>query len=64
MEKVKKSLIVEKSKYPDDKGKYVLWLYSKTKHGECWRGLFKWSKKDCMERKLNLIHETKSEASC
>lgn len=30
MEKVKKSLIIEKSKLPDNDEKYVLWLYSRT----------------------------------
>lgn len=57
MEKVKKLLIVEKSKIPDNDGKYVLWLYSRTKRGECWRGLFKGSKKECIERKLDMINE-------
>ena len=57
MEKVKKLLIVEKSKFPDSDGKYVLWLYSRTKHGECWRGLFKGSKKECIEKKLDMINE-------
>lgn len=57
MEKVKKLLIVEKSKFPDSDGKYVLWLYSRTKRGECWRGLFKGSKKECIERKLDMINE-------
>lgn len=57
MEKVKKLLIVEKSKFPDNEEKYVLWLYSKTKQGECWRGLFKGSKKECIERKLDMINE-------
>lgn len=57
MEKVKKLLIVEKSKFPDNDGKYVLWLYSKTKRGECWRGLFKGSKKECIEKKLAMINE-------
>lgn len=56
MEKVKK-LIVEKSKFPDNDGKYVLWLYSKTKHGKCWRGLFKGSRKECIEKKLAMINE-------
>ena len=57
MEKGKKLLIVEKSKFPDNAGKYVLWLYSKTKHGEGWRGLFKGSKKECIEKMLAMINE-------
>lgn len=57
MEKVKKLLIVEKSKFPDSEGKYILWLYNKTKRGECWRGLFKGSKKECIEKKLAIINE-------
>lgn len=57
MEKVKKLLIVEKSKYPDKDGNYILWSYNKTKCGECWRGLFKGSKKECIEKKLAMINE-------
>lgn len=57
MEKVKKQLVIEKSKFPETSGKYVLWLYSKTKRGECWRGLFKGSKKECIEKKLELLNE-------
>lgn len=56
MKKVKK-LIVKKSKFPDNDEKYVLWLYSKTKHGECWRGLFKGSKKECIEKQVAMINE-------
>lgn len=52
-----KKLIIDKSKYPDNVGKYVLWLYSKTKQGECWRGIFKGSKKECIEKKLAMINE-------
>lgn len=57
MKKVKKLLIVEKSKYPDNEGKYILWLYNETKRGVCWRGLFKGSKKECIEKKLAMINE-------
>lgn len=57
MEKKKKQkLVIRESKYPDEQGKYILWLYSETKHGCNWRGLFKGSKKECFEKKLNLIN--------
>lgn len=46
MEKKKKQkLLISKSKYPDEQGNYILWLYSETKHGCSWRGLLKGSKK-------------------
>lgn len=59
MEKVKKQFVIEKSKFPEESGKYILWLYNRTKRGECWRGLFKGSKKECIEKKLEIINGTK-----
>ena len=58
MEKVKKLLIVERSKYPDNNGKYVLCYIQKTKRGVCWRGIFKGSKKECIEKKLVMLNES------
>ena len=54
MMKIKNQLIIEKSKFPEKSGKYVLWGYSRSEHGECWRGIFKGSKKECMEKKLEI----------
>lgn len=55
--KKKQKLIINKSVYPEDKQNYILWLYSETKHGSCWKGLFKGSRKECVEKKLKLINE-------
>ena len=53
---MKKQLVIDKSKFPDSEGNYILWLWTKTKRGECWRGLFKGTKKECLEIKLELIN--------
>ena len=57
MKKIKKDkLIIDKSKFPDSDGNYVLFHYSETAHGCNWRGIFKGSKRECLERKLELIN--------
>ena len=56
MEKIKKRLIIEKSNFPDKEGKYILWFYSKTKHGENWQRLFKGTKKACFEKKYEFLN--------
>ncbi len=52
----KDKLIIDKSKFPDSDGNYVLFHYSETKRGSNWRGIFKGTKKECLEYKLNLIN--------
>lgn len=56
MEKIKKKLIIEKSNFPDKEGKYILWFYSKTRHGENWQRLFKGTKKACFEKKYEFLN--------
>lgn len=53
----KDKLVIDKSKFPDKDGNYVLFHYSETKRGSNWRGIFKGTKKECLEYKLNLIND-------
>ena len=55
-ENKKDKLVIDKSKFPDEEGNYVLFHYSETERGYNWRGIFKGSKKECLEYKLKLIH--------
>ena len=49
-------LIINKSKYPDEDGNYVLFHYSETNHGCNWRRIFKGSENECLEYKLKLMN--------
>lgn len=40
---------VEKSR--ENSNKYILWQYSKTKHGLCYRNVFEGTKSECEEEK-------------
>lgn len=51
----KKELIVDKSNQPDKEGNHILWLYSKTERGECWRRIFKGTRKECFNKKRELL---------
>lgn len=55
---IKKKLKIEKSKYPDDIGNYVLFLHNETKHGESWKRIFKGTRKECLIYRKNLENET------
>ena len=55
MEKIKKELIIAKSRYPEDKDNHVLFLHTKTKRGESWRRVFKGSYKECITFRAEMI---------
>lgn len=57
MEKIKKELIIEKSNYPEDNAKYILYYHIETKHGCNWRRIFKGKYKDCINYKRILLNE-------
>ena len=50
-EKIKQKLVICRSLYDKD---FILFLYNETKHGCCWRRLFKGSRADCISFKRNL----------
>lgn len=49
-----KKLIIEKAKLDDEEGRFILYGYTETERGFCYRRLFRGTKKECIERK-NLI---------
>lgn len=48
---MKKELIINKSKYPEKGKEYILWIHTETKRGENWRGIFKGSRKECINKR-------------
>lgn len=52
--KVNKKLKIEKSKFPNEDGNYVIFLQTETTHGSSWRRIFKGSWKDCTNYKKQL----------
>lgn len=52
---IKKKLIIEKAKFNDEEGKYILYGYSETEKGSCYRRLFRGTKKECIEKRKNLM---------
>lgn len=46
-----KKLIVEKAKLKDEEGNYILYGYTETEHGSCFRRLFRGTKRACLEQK-------------
>ena len=42
---------IEKSKFPDDEGNYVVFLNTETIHGSSWRRIFKGTFKECQNFK-------------
>ena len=54
MEKIKQKLVIEKSHYDED---YIVFLHNQTKYGDCWRRLFKGKRKDCYEKRKQLLNE-------
>lgn len=51
------SLTIEKSKYPEEENTHILVLESSTEHGWNYEGIFKGTKKECMEKKKELEEE-------
>ena len=54
---IKKKLVMEKSKYPDDTGNYIILLHNETKHGGSWKRIFKGSRKECISYRKMLEDE-------
>lgn len=52
---IKKKLEIKKSKYPDKDGKYILWGYVESNHGNCYKRLFKGSRSDCMRKRDSYV---------
>ena len=57
MKKIKKELLIEKSRYPEDDAKYILYYHTETKHGCNWRRIFKGTFKECIAYKRSLLNE-------
>ena len=48
---IKKKLIIEKARYHDEEGNFILYGYSETLRGCCYRRLFRGTKKECIEKR-------------
>ena len=46
---------IEKSKFPDDEGSYIVFLHRYTIHGDCWKRIFKGSFKECQAFKKKCL---------
>lgn len=46
-----KKLIIEKAKLKDEEGNFILYGYTETEHGSCYRRLFRGTKRACLEQK-------------
>ena len=57
MKKIKKELLIEKSRYPEDDAKYILYYHTETKQGCNWRRIFKGTFKECIDYKRSLLNE-------
>lgn len=57
--KTKDRLFIEKSKYPTDKETHVLWHETQSLSGYGFKGIFKGTYKECLERKEKLEKKTK-----
>lgn len=57
MEKIKKEFVIEKSRYPEEDGKYVLFYHIETKHASNWRRIFKGKYRDCIKFRNELLNE-------
>lgn len=53
--KIKKKLEIKKSKYPDKDGKYILWGYTESNCGACYKRLFKGSRSDCIRKRDSYV---------
>lgn len=52
--KLKKKLIVNKSKYTED---WILFLHNETKHGDGWKQLFRGTRSKCLNIKRCMENE-------
>lgn len=53
---IKKKLIIEKTKQKDkEKGNFILFGYSESERGSCYRRLFRGTRKECENEKLKFI---------
>ena len=53
---IKKKLIIEKTKQKDkEKGNFILFGYSESERGSCYRRLFRGTKQECIKEKLKFI---------
>lgn len=50
-----KRLIIEKAKLEDEEGNYILYGYSETARGFCYRRLFRGTKKECITQRQILL---------
>lgn len=46
---------IEKSKEPIDEKTYILWKHNITKYGEGWKGIFKGTKLECINKKNEIL---------
>lgn len=53
--KIFKKLIIEKTKLEDEEGNYILYGYTETLRGFCYRRLFRGTKKECIEKKREIL---------
>lgn len=49
-------LKVEKSKFPDEEGNYVVFLHRFSLHGDSWKRIFKGTFKECQAFKNKLLN--------
>lgn len=57
MKIIKKELLIEKSRYPEDNAKYVLYYHIETEQGCNWRRIFKGKYRECLDYKRSLLNE-------
>ena len=51
-----KKLKIEKSKFPNEVGNYVVFLNTETIHGSSWRRIFKGTFKECQNFKKKYLN--------
>lgn len=52
--KIKKNLKIEKSKFPNEDGNYIIILHTETQRGSSWKRIFKGTFKECSIYKKKL----------
>lgn len=57
MEKIKKEFVIEKSRFPEENGKYVLFYHIESEHSSNWRRIFKGNYKECINYRKGLLNE-------
>ena len=56
MEKIKKEYVIEKSHYPEEGGKYILFYHIERSHSSYWRGIFKGKYRECIAYRNELLY--------